>query len=144
MTLPKTDVEITQKLLDCNIRPSVQRLHIYGFLCRNPIHPTAETVYLALHPSIPTLSRTTVYNTMKLFVEHGLVQSLNIENEELRYDADTSEHLHFKCTNCGEVFDVKYSDTKKVYDIFTSQLDKGFSPKKIQTFIWGICCNCNK
>jgi Fur family peroxide stress response transcriptional regulator len=45
-----------------------------------------------------TLSKTTVYNSLKLFLKRGIVQELTIEEKEVRYDADTRPHAHFKCT----------------------------------------------
>ena len=85
--------QIAAKLEEKNIRPSVQRMAIYNFLAENPVHPTVDTIYTALSPQMPTLSRTTVYNTLRQFSECGLVQTITIEDGELRYDADTSNHL---------------------------------------------------
>lgn len=120
------------------IRPSVQRLQIYQFLAENPIHPTVDKVYTALAPSIPTLSKTTVYNTLKLLEEHDLVQTIIIEDEQLRYDANTTQHHHFKCTKCGNVYDIFLKIPENI-----PHLPEGFSCKKIQTNLWGICSNCN-
>ena len=52
-------------LADAGIRPSIQRIAVYGYLCEHPVHPDVETVYDALNPIYPTLSKTTVYNTLK-------------------------------------------------------------------------------
>ena len=93
-----------------DIKPSVQRLMIYEYLYRHHNHPTADNIFIALAPFIPTLSKTTVYNTLKLFVSKGVATVLNIEDNEVRYDADTSAHGHFKCKNCGEVFDFRMSN----------------------------------
>jgi len=51
------------------IRPSVQRVAVYAYLCEHPVHPTVETVYSALSSDYPTLSKTTIYNTLRLFEE---------------------------------------------------------------------------
>ena len=67
--------QIAAKLEEKNIRPSVQRMAIYNFLAENPVHPTVDTIYTALSPQMPTLSRTTVYNTLRQFSECGLVQT---------------------------------------------------------------------
>lgn len=129
---------IIEKLSEKNIRPSLQRMAVYGFLVENPIHPTVDAIYSALHTEIPTLSKTTVYNTLKQLVDCGLVQTVTIEDGELRYDADISNHLHFKCLKCG-----------MVYDLFTeitmpeNLLPQGFSVSKTQTNLWGICSKCN-
>ena len=129
---------VIQKLEEKNIRPSLQRMAIYGFLVENPIHPTVDVIYQALHPEIPTLSKTTVYNTLKQLVDCGLVQTVTIEDGELRYDADISNHIHFKCIECGEVFDI-FTDVPIPADL----LPEGFAVSKKQTNIWGKCKNCN-
>lgn len=96
---------IAEKLKSYDIRPSVHRLAIYHYLDTKRNHPTAEMIYQALSPDNPTLSRTTVYNTLKLFAAHSIVQEVIIEDGEMRYDANISPHAHFKCTECGAVHD---------------------------------------
>lgn len=143
MRLMLTEREMTNRIVACGIRPSLQRIHIYRYLCNSTEHPTVETVYSALVSEIPTLSRTTVYNTLKLFHKHGLVETITIENEELRYDADVNDHLHFKCNCCGTVSDIPYEKTEIVYKSFAQNLPIGFSLSKIQTCIWGTCSSCS-
>jgi len=87
------------------IKPSYARMRIYEYLCLKRNHPTVEDIYGELVRDIPTLSRTTVYNTLGLFLEKGLLQLVTIEQNELRYDADTACHGHFKCVQCGRVYD---------------------------------------
>ena len=129
---------IIEKLSEKNIRPSLQRMAVYGFLIENPIHPTVDTIYQALHPEIPTLSKTTVYNTLKQLVDCGLVQTVTIEDGELRYDADITNHLHFKCIKCGEVFDI-FTEIPLPENL----LPKGYAISKSQTNLWGTCSKCN-
>jgi Fe2+ or Zn2+ uptake regulation protein len=90
-----------------NIKPSYQRIKIYEYLVGTTAHPTVDTIYRALLPSIPTLSKTTVYNTLNLFVENDIALLITIEENETRYDADTSVHGHFKCDMCGHVLDFR-------------------------------------
>ncbi len=133
------------KIENTGIRPSVQRVAVYTYLCQHPIHPTVDTVYTALSPVYPTLSRTTIYNTLKLFAEKGLVQTIQIEDDKLRFDANTEPHLHFKCTKCGNVFDVFDEKILKNINTQCSQVvPEGFSVEKIQTNIWGICNKCSE
>lgn len=137
MKEPMSQEQIAKKLAEKNIRPSLQRMAIYDFLVKNPVHPTAETIYLALSPSMPTLSRTTIYNTLKQFSECNLVQTVTIENGELRYDAETSSHMHFKCTSCGTVFDIF-----EPVAISPAVIPEGFTMQKAQVNIWGTCSSC--
>lgn len=128
-------MQTSDVLLEHDIRPSIHRILIYQYLIDNKNHPTADTVYTNLHPQLPTLSKTTIYNTLALFVEKKLIQELPLENGELRFDADTSEHAHFKCEKC-----------KKVYDLFVKvnlpQLPTDFILSRSQLFFWGKCSAC--
>lgn len=102
---------VAQKYLQqYGIKPSVQRIAIMEYLLANHIHPTVDDIYNALYQSIPTLSKTTVYNTLKIFVEQKAVNALVIDEKNVRYDIDISCHAHFQCCKCGKVFDVSIKD----------------------------------
>lgn len=126
-------------LQNAGIRPSLQRIAIYAYMCEHPVHPDVETVYNDLYPVYPTLSKTTVYNTLKLFEENKIVQSLKIEDDKLRFDADMSEHLHFKCMKCQKIFDIPASSEYKDFI-----LPKGFKTSKMQINLWGLCSDCSQ
>lgn len=101
-----TALESHQYLLQHSIKPSVQRIAVMNYLMNNRTHPTIDEIYLALNPSMPTLSKTTVYNTLDIFLEKGAVQALVIDEKNARYDVDTSAHAHFICRSCGKVYDI--------------------------------------
>ena len=126
-------------LTDNKIQPSVQRAAILEFLCSERIHPTADDIFERLHPGMPTLSRTTVYNTIRLFLEHGMVQPLVIEEKEVRYDIDTSYHGHFRCDVCGKVFDFTTApaETCEIPEL------EGFQIRERHLYFKGICRTCS-
>ncbi len=93
-------------LLAHGIKPSQQRIALMAFLMENRIHPTADEVYTRLSPEMPTLSKTTVYNTLKLFVEKGAAQMLTIDERNVCFDVDTTAHAHFLCKECGTITDL--------------------------------------
>ena len=132
-----TEKDYFKELTDKGIQPSVQRAMILEFLWNNRIHPTAEEIYERLHPEIPTLSRTTVYNTVKLFTEHRMLQPLVIEEKEIRYDIDTSCHGHFKCESCGKVFDFTAGSEQGEFP----ELD-GFLIREKHLYFKGLCASC--
>ena len=130
-------------LQDAGVRPSIQRIAVYAYLYENRIHPDVETVYNKLNPIYPTLSKTTVYNTLKLFEEKHIVQSIKIEDDKLRFDAEMKNHIHFKCSKCGRIYDIFLDEkTSKELEDVSNALPEGFSSDKFQTNIWGICNNC--
>lgn len=132
-------------LENAGIRPSIQRVAIYSYLCEHPTHPDVETVYYDLNPIYPTLSKTTVYNTLKLFEDKKIVQSIKIEDDKLRFDATMTPHIHFKCNLCGQIFDIFDECKSSIFNFDTSEiLPKGFSTNKMQTNLWGLCDKCSE
>ena len=94
------------------VKPSYQRIKIFEYLIKKRNHPTVDMIYKELVPTIPTLSKTTVYNTLNLFIKKKLAIVVIIEENETRYDADTSIHGHFKCEKCKEVYDLAVDISK--------------------------------
>jgi len=128
---------IGQYLTSKDIRPSMQRVKILEYLLKRRNHPTVDTIYNDLKDEILTLSKTTIYNTLKLFVENGVAIVINIEDNETRYDADTSLHGHFKCTKCDGVFDF----TVNLNDLAFSGIE-GFTVNEHHIYLKGMCRVC--
>jgi Fe2+ or Zn2+ uptake regulation protein len=126
---------VEKKLKEKGLRPSVQRIKVLKFLLENKIHPTVDEIYENLKGEIPTLSKTTVYNTLKLFLEKGLIKLVTIELNETRYDADLSLHGHFKCEVCGKIYDFE------IKKIEIEKLDN-FVIKNKNLELTGICKSC--
>lgn len=99
--------KIKKYLQERGINPSVQRLAVMHYLMNHFTHPTVDEIYTHLSANMPTLSRTTVYNTLKLLAEKGAVLQLTIDEKNVRYDGNTDPHAHFICLGCGCVHDVK-------------------------------------
>jgi len=129
--------EISNILIEQNIKPSFQRIKIYEFLLKNNIHPNIEIIYSNLSKGIPTLSKTTIYNTLKKFEEKGLILSVNIDEKEIRYDAILKTHGHFKCESCGEIFDFDYN-----YNDIKFKGLENFILTKTDVMVKGICNKC--
>ena len=120
-----------------DIKPSYQRIKIFEYLLDNRIHPTVDQIFKALISNIPTLSKTTVYNTLKLFADKQIVIIINIEDNETRYDADVSNHGHFKCIKCGEIYD---------FDIDLGKVElmelENFDVNEYHFYLKGVCVKC--
>lgn len=107
-----TNLSTQEYLQNFGIKPSLQRIAIAEYLMDNRIHPTVDDIYNALYIKVPTLSKTTVYNTLKLFAEQGAVLALAIDDKNVRFDIDTSCHAHFQCCGCNRVFDIPLEKTE--------------------------------
>lgn len=126
-------------LLEKEIKPSYQRMKVMEYVSESREHPTVENIYSALKPEIPTLSKATVYNTLKLFEERELIKSVTIEDNEVRYDAVMHDHGHFKCENCGLIVDFPL-------DLFElhSEFLEDFQIRQKDVFFRGLCNNCKR
>ncbi len=127
---------IEEHLRNNKVNPSFQRIMIMKYLIDNNNHPTVDMIYQELKGTISTLSKTTVYNTLKLLVENKVVNVLNIEDNELRYDADTRVHGHFKCINCGNILDLNIDISKLDIDLLSD-----IEIKEHHIYFKGYC-NC--
>ena len=128
-------------LLSFNVKPSVQRLAIMDYLLTHRTHPSIEEIYLALCDDIPTLSKTTVYNTLKLFVEHGAAQMLTIDERNVCYDGDISLHAHFLCKHCNKIFDLPAPAQDEQVERMKGN---GFQPEELHYYYKGICPACKQ
>ncbi len=126
--------EIMEKF---EIKPSFHRFKILEYLINNKTHPTADDIYTALFKEIPTLSKTTVYNTLKHFVSKGIVSELMIEENEVRYDFEVSPHIHLKCKKCGKIYDIY-----KECEILTHKKMNGHKIEEYHIYLKGICKKC--
>lgn len=122
-----------------HIKPSYPRLRIMDYLMSMRTHPTADEIYNALVKEIPTLSRTTVYNTLNLFISADIARAVTIEDNETRYDADISDHGHFKCEACGAIYDFKLN----CGDLGAEGLEH-FRITEKHVYYKGICPKCHK
>ena len=120
-----------------NINPSQQRIRIWEALASAKSHPSADIVHRLLSDEIPTLSRTTVYSCLELFVELGIAQQLEITGSEIRYDADISTHAHFCCRACGAVSDLSGFEMPSPL-----ALPEGYRVERMQFYLKGLCPNC--
>lgn len=132
--------ELKEELLKAGIRPSVQRLAIFEFVRSSCQHPTAEVVYEALCDELGSLSLTTVYNTLKLFVDAGLISMLTIDDTFRCFDGNRCCHAHFRCNNCGTITD---HEMKKGLLSLVEGLD-GYTVSDVQLYLKGTCPNCRK
>jgi len=129
--------EIKEILSSNGIKPSLHRMKIYDYIIEHKNHPTVDMIFQGISSDVPTLSRTTIYNTLKIFMKNGVVQPITIEENELRFDADITEHCHFKCIKCNEIFDFPLS--KEIVNM--KEIDGNTILGK-QLYFHGVCKNC--
>ena len=127
--------------MERGIRPSMQRLAIMDYLINHPIHPTIDDVYQALSNKVPTLSRTTVYNTLRMLSENQAAQMFTIDEHRVCYDGNVESHVHFYCKKCGKIIDLFGEQAPKLEGEKTVE---GNIIQEEQLYYKGICAKCAK
>jgi Fe2+ or Zn2+ uptake regulation protein len=100
------DTSIT--LRDSGIQPSAQRVAVGDYVLHTGEHPSADLVWKRVRERFPWISRATVYNTLNLFVEKGLLQRLNLSEDSVVFDPITETHHHFIDEKSGVIHDVPW------------------------------------
>ena len=124
-------------LKENNLKVTPQRIKILKYLDCHRTHPTADEIYSNLKESIPSLSKTTVYNSLDTLREHGLIQTLSICGSEHRYDFNHEMHHHFYCKKCGKIVDIniKCPNIEKIKN-------EGYRIDEVHGYFKGICKDC--
>ena len=103
---------LLQALRTHGIQPTAQRLAVARFVLDADSHPTADEVWERVRQRSPTLSRATVYNTLNLFVEKGLLRTQAVLEGALVFDPRIARHHHFIDEETGEIHDVPWEAVK--------------------------------
>lgn len=90
---------------DRGFKATHQRLEILRVLTANPVHPDAETIYRIVRKRMPSISLDTVYRTLRMLAENGLIARVGVFQERARFDDNIHPHPHLVCTRCGQIAD---------------------------------------
>jgi Fe2+ or Zn2+ uptake regulation protein len=125
--------DTVQLLRDHGIQPSAQRLAVADYVLHTADHPSADQVFARVSGAIPMLSRATVYNTLNLFVEKGLLRAFQLGEGRTVFDPLVDRHHHFVDEETGQIVDVPW-DAVKVSRVDTLE---GFDVREYQVVMRG-------
>ncbi|MBR6770889.1 MAG: transcriptional repressor [Lachnospiraceae bacterium] len=122
------------------LKYSRQREVIKAFLYNTDKHPTADDVYVNIRKQYPNISLGTVYRNLTLLSDMGEIKRLRVGDGIDHFDADTSPHNHFICSECGCVIDLKMENI----DYITEAASKNFGGQIVghTTYFYGYCEDC--
>lgn len=107
---PLSREQIIEELVARGLKPTEQRVRIASVLMSAPQHLTAEQILAAVRASGERVSKATVYNTLKVFAQHGLVRQIHLDPERSVYDSTRAPHHHFHDLETGELRDIHPDD----------------------------------
>ncbi|MFO7678408.1 MAG: Fur family transcriptional regulator [Thermoplasmatota archaeon] len=124
-------------LKEKHLKITPQRLSIMKYLDDHRTHPTADQIYYDLKHLNPSLSKTTVYNSLHTLQKNHVIQTISISTTDQRYDIKTKTHHHFLCIQCGAILDIDIDcpNEKKI-------LQQGHKVDEVHGYFKGICKKC--
>jgi Fur family iron response transcriptional regulator len=102
--------DILEKFHDHGVLPTAQRMEVAKILLTKPQHLSADQIIERLRDEKSTVSKATVYNTLNLFEERGLIKECLVDPERRFYDSTTHPHHHFYNADTGELSDIAMDD----------------------------------
>jgi Fur family peroxide stress response transcriptional regulator len=130
---------LTNQLKSKGIRPSYQRVKVLEYMYQKGGHPTVDEIFRPLSADIPSLSKVTIYNTLRIFVEAGLLRIVDIDDTEKRYDITLTNHGHFQCEACGTIYNFQVNIDQVAIDGLNQ-----FEITQKNVYFKGLCPNCLK
>ena len=99
-------------------------------------HPTADEIYLYLKKDYPRLSLATVYRNLNTYAQDGKIRKVSIPGDSERFDFNLSEHEHFYCESCHQVYDVKENISEVIDNV------SPFVLSSYKLMLYGTCESC--
>ncbi len=96
------------------VQPSAQRIVVGQYVLFTDEHPSADTVWQRVKSGFPMISRATVYNTLNLFVQKGLLRELHLAPDSIVFDPNIGAHHHFIDEKTGRIYDVPWEKVRVV------------------------------
>jgi len=124
------------------IKATHQRTEILRELAGSEEHPDAETILVRVRQKIPAISVDTVYRTLRLLEDSGVIARVGSMRDRTRFEANTERHHHFVCTECGMIGDF-YSDAMDRLPVPREVSEMG-SVEGVYVELRGICQNCKQ
>lgn len=136
----RTDQELAAALRERGQRVTSQRLLINRALRKLNRHVTAEEVLAAVSPQLPNVSLPTVYATLDLFEELGIVRRAAVGEGAVLYDPRAEEHQHLLCRRCGRIEDLDAS--VDLGPVIRAAKRSGFAADHAEVVVNGLCSRC--
>ncbi|HEX7114266.1 MAG TPA: Fur family transcriptional regulator [Steroidobacter sp.] len=129
---PMSREQIVQHLHQHGLKPTEQRVRIAEILLAAPTHMTAEQILAAVRRNGERVSKATVYNTLKVLAQRGLVRQIHLDPERCVYDSTRVPHHHFHDLETGELRDIDPSEIE--FSRFPS-LPEGMEAEAVEVVI---------
>jgi Fe2+ or Zn2+ uptake regulation protein len=134
-------LDLDELLHQHGLRNTPQRQLIYRIVSSSPQHLSAVHVQHQLETLMPGISLPTVYATLELFADLGIVRKMAMIDGVMLYDTGQQRpHAHMVCRNCGRIFDLDIPPVNS--DDVTAAGNQGFRVDSGDLVLHGLCRDC--
>ncbi len=100
--------QVIQQLESHGVQPSAHRVAVAQYVLNTHDHPSADRVWSRVRERFPMISRATVYNTLNLFVQKGLLRELHLSPDSVVFDPNLEKHHHLVDEETGRIHDIEW------------------------------------
>jgi len=136
----KSDALIIDTLRKNGYKATTQRIAICRFALHSRDHPTAQRIYNEVRKMHPTVSLATVYKTLQILTEHGLIQELDLPQSQARFDSYVEPHINLVCMQCGNIQDFNDKTAQEMVERVTTKAQFTRTGQRLD--IYGTCKTC--
>jgi len=123
-------------------RGTPQRIAVCEALLTYNGHPTAAEIYQLVHAAHPAISQATVYNTLTVLEELGLIRTLHLVGDDhAHYDLGVEPHVNAVCTRCGRITDIHTDTLEALLGLVAARSGYRLSPGE-GVIVYGLCADC--
>jgi Fe2+ or Zn2+ uptake regulation protein len=132
--------KLIQQLRERRIAVTPQRLAVMAALQGRRDHPTADHIYQEVRRQLPAISFNTVYKTLEILCQQGMVIKVNPLHAVARYDGETGRHAHLICRQCHQIIDLDWEGLE--VPALPAEALQGFQIEHPSLTFWGLCPRC--
>ena len=136
----RSDAQIIETLRKNGYKATTQRIAICRFALHSRDHPTAQRICNEVRKMHPTVSLATVYKTLQILTEHGLIQELDLPQSQARFDSYVEPHINLVCMQCGNIQDFNDKTAREMVERVTAEAQFTRTGQRLD--IYGMCKIC--
>jgi Fur family peroxide stress response transcriptional regulator len=134
------DRSFQQLCREKQIAATHQRLVVYRALMERMDHPSPEQIYEGVRQELPSISLATIYKTLHLFLQAGIIREVSPHHGSLRIEPNTQRHHHFVCLECHGITDLAPCGVDATP--LEAQIPAGFVVEQVSMELRGLCSRC--
>jgi Fur family peroxide stress response transcriptional regulator len=136
----KLDTSIIQALRKKGYKATPQRIAVCRFALSSREHPSVQRIHKEVKEIHPTVSLATVYKTLQILTEIGLIQELDFPKSQARFDSYVEPHINLVCLRCGKIRDVNDPAAREMVAGIAATAEFTRTGQRLD--VYGICKMC--